>query len=805
MTAPRLTRSPAYVLTLAAGVLVTLAGWVGATLFDRAIVALTADMQDVAEYLPAWMESAPGAVTSGGVVAAIAMVNIWLAGQRTFRRLVLADVALVAGLATSAAGGLVLRAALPPSTDRLFDDLPDTVARSGPTSPSMAGLVAVLVLIRQWLPVRMRSSVHGGAAALLVTHLVVTGAPPYLGIVLDVGLGMVAASAVALALRTPDLQPGREAILLGLEATGLQVAELHSADVDARGSEPWIGTSAQGRPVFVKALSTDQRAADLLFRAMRWLRLRRTGDGPPEVSLRRAVEHEALVAHHARSLGVVTPRVLGVANVGPNKVAIAYEGVAGRSLDRLQPAEVTDEVLRAAWEQIRLLRSHRIAHRDLRLANVFLGDDGRVLLIDFGFAELAAGQQLLDTDVAELLAATATVVGAERASQVALETVGADALERARDWLHPLAFSSATRRAIRVDGALDALRAEVDRLTGHSVTEYEPIGRLSPSHVLGLALSGVAAYSLLAVVVHDELADHLMDIDAVLLATAIALGTTVPVLAALSYRAATGRRASLRRLVPAAFAAGAPVAAPTTWSFANRILSDAARDDGLSPIPAKQAASERCTATLVAAPLLVAGLAAAGLRKPGHPVSAIALGLCAGLIVASIELAALAATSSRRELLRVWIRPFRTDESAPGIRAGTAGWAAVTGLAQGAAFALAARSAGVQTRPELLVALGIGAMTVASLLPTPAGVGAVELLTGAGLFVSNGLGLAVLAAVLGRLALFWWPLPVALWAYRSTRHHRQRRMRVDDRGAAPMLDPITSPTSDTAALPSWWR
>ena len=55
---------------------------------------------------------------------------------------------------------------------------------------------------------------------------------------------------------------------------------------------------------------------------------------------------------------------------------LAYEAVEGKSLDRLDPADVTDEVVAAIWQQVTMMRVHRIAHRDLRLANIFLGADG---------------------------------------------------------------------------------------------------------------------------------------------------------------------------------------------------------------------------------------------------------------------------------------------------------------------------------------------------------------------------------------------------------------------------------------------
>lgn len=804
MVRPTLTRSPAYVLTLAAGVLTVAAGWAAATLFDRTIAAVAADLQDVVRVFPQWIESLPAVVTTGGTVAGVALVHAWLIGHRRFRRLALADVAFLAAVGASTAGGALLRAVLDPPTRSLFTDLPVTLVRHAPTSPTTAGLVAVVVMVRQWLPVRIRSTVYGGTLLVVVTHLAVAGAPPYLGILLDVGVGMTVSSAVALALRTPNLQPDRAALVQGLAASGLDIAELHSADVDARGSEPWLGSTTDGEAVFVKALSTDQRAADLLFRVVRWMRLRRTGDAPPEVSLRRAVEHEALVAHHARSLGVATPRPLAVATVGHNKVALAYEGLAGRSLDKVPASSVTDGAVRALWDQILLLRHHRIAHRDLRLSNVFLTDDGDVLLIDFGFAELAASQQLLDTDVAEVLAATSTVVGPGRAARLAAECLGIETLEQARDWLHPLAFSTATRHRLAADGTLEHLRGEVNHLTGHTIVDYETLGRLSPSHVLGLVLGGIGAYSLLALLVDEKMADHLGHIRWPLLAAAIGVGLAVPPLGALSYRTGIGRRAGLRPLVAAAFAAQTPVIAPTTWSFTNRILSDAARDEGLKAITAKRAASDRCLTTLSSAPLLVAGFVAAGSRSQGQLIG-VGTGLVAGTLVALAEGAVIGLVPPGRELIRVWLRPFRSRGAPLEELAGTAAWSAVMVTAQGVGFALAARAAGVDTRPEFLIALGITANVIASLVPAPGGVGAVELLSGAGLLLGNSLAVAALGAVLGRVALFWVPLPFALGAYRSTRYHRHRSRRAErEDPLTPPLDRAGGGSSEPRTDRSWW-
>jgi undecaprenyl-diphosphatase len=248
-------------------------------------------------------------------------------------------------------------------------------------------------------------------------------------------------------------------VIDGLAAAGLELSALEQAGVDARGSTPYFGVSTTGDKLFVKALGADERSADLLFRTYRALVPHDFGDSKPYGTLQRAIEHEAFVALDARSIGVRTPALRAVAAADPNGYVLAYDAIAGRSLDRLDPADVTDDVLAAVWDLVGQLRRHGIAHRDLRLANVFLGDDGQVWLIDFGFSEVAASDLLLATDVAELVASSSVYVGADRAAAQAKRHVDADTRTRAADRLRPWALSGATRTALKErPGLLDDVR-----------------------------------------------------------------------------------------------------------------------------------------------------------------------------------------------------------------------------------------------------------------------------------------------------------------------------------------------------------
>jgi undecaprenyl-diphosphatase len=164
---------------------------------------------------------------------------------------------------------------------------------------------------------------------------------------------------------------------------------------------------------------------------------------------------------------VRTPPLAGFAAAEPGGFVLAYVAIDGRSLDGVDPEEITDDVLAGIWEQMAILRAHGIAHRDLRLANVFLAADGEVWMIDFGFSELAASDLLLATDLAELVTSLSLKVGPERAVALAEAAVGSDDLKAALPRFDPKFLSGATSTAIKEDPQLLVdLRARIEQGPG---------------------------------------------------------------------------------------------------------------------------------------------------------------------------------------------------------------------------------------------------------------------------------------------------------------------------------------------------
>ena len=425
---------------------------------DR-LVDDTHDLVRGVDTLPSGLVAAVVLTAWGGAIVLFAGGGVLAVGQRQWRPLAVAALAAVLALGLAALLGWPDEPTAPPVTDvggaaGWFADHPGT------SELLLAVTAAVATAIGPWVSRFWRRQAWGVVIAIVVTRTLVSaiGFDSLRALL----VGWFAGALAVVAVGTPPRRPRGSAIAAGLRAVGVPVRRLEQASLDARGSTPWFGDATDGRRLFVKALGTDERSADLLFRLYRRLSPRDLGDERGHLSLRRAVEHEALVALAARDLGVRTPRVVAIASAEPAAFVLVYEAVDGRSLDRLDPGAIDDDLLRAIWAQVRVLRSRRVAHRDLRLANVFVAADGEVWMIDFGFAELAAGDTLLANDVAELLAATSLVVGVDRALAAAVAELGPGTTATGATRLQPWALSGATRTSLKErPGLLDELRTRV--------------------------------------------------------------------------------------------------------------------------------------------------------------------------------------------------------------------------------------------------------------------------------------------------------------------------------------------------------
>ncbi|XVQ14130.1 serine/threonine-protein kinase [Spirillospora sp. CA-255316] len=123
---------------------------------------------------------------------------------------------------------------------------------------------------------------------------------------------------------------------------------------------------------------------------------RETDEARREVAARRALR-EARAAARLRHPGIITVHDVVLAGGRP---WIVMELLSGRSLDRVVEREGPLEPRRAAALGVELLdaldaaHGQGVLHRDVKPANVFLRDDGRAVLTDFGIASLAGDAPL---------------------------------------------------------------------------------------------------------------------------------------------------------------------------------------------------------------------------------------------------------------------------------------------------------------------------------------------------------------------------------------------------------------------------
>ena len=459
------TRSPSDVLRLVVASVLLLVLFLVERLFGDTLTQFTTDLLSGLSAVPAWLLDGIVSLTRIGTSLFLVAGLVLGVLRGRWRLILLAGVAI--GLAVLL---VVLLGPVDPAAGPKVVDLEGLVPAQFPTAAGLAAAAAFATAAAPWLTRRWRRVAWLLVVGMTVSRFLVS--PIAFDSIRGVLLGWWAGAAVLVLLGAPTRRPTGAAIMRGLGTAGVAMTTLERAGVDARGSTPYFGTTADGRRLFVKALGVDERSADLLFRMYRALLPHNLGDERPFESLRRTVEHEALLALMANDVGIKTPPFVALARAEPNAFVLAYEAIDGESLDGVDVADLDDDLLRAVWTQVADLHRHRIAHRDLRLANVFRGADGTIWLIDFGFSEAAASDLLLHTDRAELVASTAPRVGPARAVAAAAAVVGPDGLSGVDDRLRAWALSGATRTAIKADRALlPALRNELARVTGSAAND----------------------------------------------------------------------------------------------------------------------------------------------------------------------------------------------------------------------------------------------------------------------------------------------------------------------------------------------
>ena len=752
----------------------------------------------IAMLLPALLRPAAAAVTGVGPATAAGRV---LTGLVQVTIAAAALVLLVAALRyrrfrvlATVAGGFAAAAALMAGITYLAGpsgsaSLPaglrqgSWLAGAGFPDPAvLAGLAAVAVAAAPWLSRPWRRASWATLLLIGAARLVTGGLLP-LQLVLALAAGVTVGAALLVAFGVPDRRMGPAGVASALRAGGVPVSQVTGPLHAAKGSRPFQATTGDGNGLFVKVFGSDQRDADLLYRAWRGIRLRGVGDTRPAASLFKAVEHEALLGVMAERAGVAVPHVGQVIRADDGSVLLTMDLVAGTSLDQVPADRITDQLARTLWREVGRLHQARIAHRSLHGSNIMMSQDGSTVLTDFSFAELAATSRQRAIDVAELLTSLAGRIGPDRAVAAAAAAIGASGVATAVPLLQPLALSAGTRRAIKgQDALLKNTRAAAIAASGDDADkDLARLQRVRPRTLLAIAALAGAFYFLLPQIAQVSSSWHALQ---------HVNWAWLPVIIGLSALTYVASAIALIGSVPGHVPFGPAVLTQGASSFINRVSPANVGGMALNVrflhksgtgTPASVAAVgvNSLAGAVMHLVLMVVFFALAGhdLTKAFKLPSGSKILLILAVIIA-VTGVILATRPGRR-----WTR----KQLIPGARsaAGSLRQAAASPVKLGLLFGgsalitlayIAGLAASIQAfgpGPGLVVigAVYLGAAALAAAAPTPGGLGAIEAALVAGL---TGVGMqpgpAVSAVLLYRLATYWLPVLPGWLCWRFLQH-----------------------------------
>jgi len=354
----------------------------------------------------------------------------------------------------------------------------------------IAMLAAVLTVSGPWLPARWRHWWWALLLAFVPIHLVVSAIVPARAVV-GLSVGWFVGAFVVLVVGTPALEVPLDGAVRAMARRGFLVSRL--VVVRPGGPGPLVLSAESTEPsarAAVELYGPHQRSGGALRQVWWKLRLRGSETAPLQTSLRRAVEHRALMAIAVADTGVANTSTIALAALDRGWTMYAHQPVQGLPLDEC----AADTPVASVWESLHVLYDHQISHGDLRCNEITVAD-GKVLFGGFGAAEYGASDAQLQSDIAQLLVTTSALYDAESAVTAAIAAFGKDSILTASRRLTKAAVPKRIRQSVANPKAVMAgARAEVKRQTGADEIETETITRFSRSQFIQLVLIGALVY-----------------------------------------------------------------------------------------------------------------------------------------------------------------------------------------------------------------------------------------------------------------------------------------------------------------------
>lgn len=533
-------------------------------------------------------------------------------------------------------------------------------------------------------------------------------------------------------------------------------------------------TTRDGEDLDLVVIDGDRQVVGMLSRLWRSLRMRGI-EGRSVVSLRQAAERAALLAYAARAAGVRTPRLLSIAEADDSMLLVQERPDRAVPLGALDPDELTDEVLREIWAQLQLAHDAGIAHRSLT-SDVLLVETvvGRpiVWLTSWEQGDVASSDLARRMDVTQLLALLALRVGATRALDSAAAVLPDERIASIGPLLQMITLPRLTRDEMRANKkVLAELRSALVAHLPEADVEPQQLVRFGARTVLTILVPIVAIVFVVTSINVDEITSALSKGDWRWTVVAFALGLVTLFGAALAFVAFSPVKLPFWRATLVQTAATfVGLAAPAGIGPAALNLRMLTRRGVSTSLAAATVALVQVSQFVVTLGLLLVLSIASGSNESALPIEPgvlFAIGIVAaliasGLLVPKVRQWVLAKTmptlrQTWPRLIEVLGQPWRLALAVAGNLLMTLGFI----------FAFDASLAAFGQEASLIqVALVyLAGNTAGALVPTPGGMGTIELALAGALTTTTGInaGIATSIAVLFRVATYWLRIPIG-WA-----------------------------------------
>ena len=331
-----------------------------------------------------------------------------------------------------------------------------------------------------------------------------------IGMIAGFAIGIASAAIVHLFFGSPAGRPSLRLVGAALEDLGVEATDLEQLPLEAGGAALVRGDTPGGGSILVKIYGRDARDGQVI--GSLWNSVWHRGETPHVLGRLQQVEHEAFVTLLAERGGVPVQSVVA-AGMASARDAVLVTDTTGRPFQSMDAEDVDAVLLGRVWRAAGAMHDLDIAHQSLDDSRIVVRADGLPAIGDFSDAKIDAATPEVMSDRAQLLVATALVVGPERAAEAALAALGRDDLEQVIPFLQPAVLSPSSRRDVHdLDWSLDDLRKAAADHAGVDVPKLAQIRRVTLRSVAIVAIVALLAYAIISAIAGvglDTLVDEL--------------------------------------------------------------------------------------------------------------------------------------------------------------------------------------------------------------------------------------------------------------------------------------------------------